>query len=128
VDRRLVSQRDIVDETIAVTFGNGTSGEYPVARVKVKFDGEEYVVNAAAVQGLAEDVLLGRDVPLHKHMAHRLPRREQMELLQKLAEINKMELKKTLGGEGVKAILTRSQKKMQSVPSRIQEDDVRTKE
>jgi hypothetical protein len=40
-----------------------------------------------------------------------------------------MKLKETLGGEGVKAILTRSQKKkMQRVPSRIQEDDVGTKE
>ena len=69
VDRRLVSSKDIGEESISVTFGNGTSGEYPLATVKIAFDGEEYQVRAAVVQGLAEDVLLGRDVPLHRHIA-----------------------------------------------------------
>ena len=59
VDRRLVSSKDIGEESISVTFGNGTSGEYPLATVKIAFDGEEYPVRAAVVQGLAKDVLLG---------------------------------------------------------------------
>ncbi len=40
-DRRLVPFEEIGKETITVTFGNGTSGEYPV---RVTFDGEEYNV------------------------------------------------------------------------------------
>ena len=40
----------------------------------------------AIVQDLTEEVLLGRDVPLHNHMVKHLPRGEQMELLHQLAE------------------------------------------
>ena len=59
IDRSLLSQKDIGQESIRVTFGNGTGGEYPLATVKVKFYGEEYDVKAAVVQDLAEEVLLG---------------------------------------------------------------------
>ena len=69
----LVDLDDIGEESIRVSFGNGTTGEYPLAKVRIMFDGEEYQVNAAVVQGLA-DVLLGWDVPLHLHIAKRLPK------------------------------------------------------
>ena len=61
-----------------VTFGNGITGIYPLASVTVDFDGVEYQVEAAVVE---EDVLLRRDVLLHRHIVKRLPREEQMELL-----------------------------------------------
>ena len=47
---------------------------YPLAPVRVKIDEEEYCVKPAIVQDLAEEVLLGRDVPLHKHLVKRLPK------------------------------------------------------
>ena len=81
VNMSLISPADIREESIVVTFGNGASDEYPLAPIRVKFDGEEYCVKAAIVHDLVEEVLLGRDVPLHKHMVKRLPRREQMDLL-----------------------------------------------
>ena len=34
----------------------------------MKIDEEEYCVKVGIVQDLTEEVLLGRDVPLHKHM------------------------------------------------------------
>ena len=110
VDRRLVPVKDIGDETITVTFGNGTSGEYPLAPVRVTFDGDEYEVKAAVVQGLTEDVLLGRDVPLHKHMVSRLPRGEQMDLLRQLAEKHHVQIQETKEEETAMAVMTRSQK------------------
>ena len=116
VDRRLVPLKDIAEETITVTFGNETSGEYPLATVQVMFDGEEYNVKAAVVQGLPEDVLLGRHVPLHKHMVKRLPR-EQMELLRQLARDHEVPIKEAVSdekiteGEAVLAVTTRSQQK-----------------
>ena len=91
-DRRLVPFEEIGKETITVTFGNGTSGEYPLAPVRVTFDGEEYNVKAAVVQGLPEDVLLGRDVPLHKHIVKRLPKKDQVELLKQLARDHQVTL------------------------------------
>ena len=50
-------------------------------------------MKAAIVQDLGEEALLGRDVPLHKHMVKRLPRGLQMELLHQLARDNKVKLK-----------------------------------
>ena len=43
VKRSLISPSDIREESIVVTFGNGTSGEYPLAPVRVKIDDEEYI-------------------------------------------------------------------------------------
>ena len=88
VKRSLRSPSDIGEETIVVTFGNGTSGEYPLALVRVKIDNEEYCVKAATF----DEVLLGRDVPLHKHMVKRLSKEDQMELLQQLAKDNRIQL------------------------------------
>ena len=55
-------------------------------------DNEEYCVEAEVVQDLVEEVLLGRDVPLCKHMVKRLPREEQMGLLRQLARDNRIQL------------------------------------
>ncbi len=109
VDRRLVPFEEIGKETITVTFGNGTSGEYPLA--PVTFDGEEYNVKAAVVQGLPEDVLLGRDVPLHKHIVKRLPKKDQVELLKQLARDHQVTLEDCTEEETVLAVTTRAQKK-----------------
>ncbi len=107
VNRNLIAGEDIGEESIRVTFGNGTAGEYPLATVKVKFDGEEYTVKAAVVENLAEEVLLGRDVPLHRHIVKRLPKEEQVELIKQLAEDNHMCVQ-----EGTAlAVTTRAQKK-----------------
>ena len=49
-------------------------------------------MKASIVQNLAEEVLLGRDVLLHKHMVRWLPRSEQMDLLRQLAKDNEVQL------------------------------------
>ena len=54
VNRDLISPADIEEETIVVNFGNGATGEYLLASIKVKMDGEEYQVKAAVVRDLAE--------------------------------------------------------------------------
>ena len=109
VDRRLVPVKDISEETITVTFGNGTSGEYPLAPVRVTFDGDEYEVKAAVVQGLTGDVLSGRDVPLHKHMVSRLPRGEQMDLLRQLAEKHHVQIQETKEEETAMVVMTQAE-------------------
>ncbi|XP_019854474.1 PREDICTED: uncharacterized protein LOC109583528 [Amphimedon queenslandica] len=113
VDRKFVALKDIEKETIGVTFGNGTYGEYPLASVRITFDGEDYQVKAAVVQGLAEDVLLGRDVPLHKHMAKRLPKSEQIELLKQLAKEHQIDIGeiKESEDESALAVMTRAQRR-----------------
>ena len=64
------------------------------------------------MQDLAEEVLLGRDVPLHKHMVKRLPRGEQMELLHQLARDNKVQLKeRPEDDERALAVVTRAQER-----------------
>ena len=127
VRRSLISPSDIGEETIVVTFGNGTSGEYPLAPVRVKIDNKEYCVKAAIVQDLAEEVLLGRDVPLHKHMVKRLFKEDQMELLQQLAKDNGIQLEGRSDNsdqERVLAVLTRSQKKKLHQQQSIQDKDL----
>ena len=94
VNRRLVSEEDIGRETIRVTFGNGATGEYPLADVRMRFDEDEYYIRAAVVQDLAEEVLLGRDVLLHKHIVCQLPETDQMALLQQLARAHGVEISK----------------------------------
>ena len=71
-------------------------------------------MKAAIVQDLAEEVLLGRDVPLHKHMVKRLSKEDQLELLQQLAKDNGIQLEERpdiSDQERVLAVLTRAQKK-----------------
>ena len=70
----MIQPSDIGEESIVVTFGNETSGEYALAPVRVKIDNEEYCVKAVIVKDLAEEVLLRRDVPLHKLIVRRLSR------------------------------------------------------
>ena len=76
VKRSLISPSDIGEEAIVLTFGNGTSGKYPLAPLRVKIDNEEYCVKASIVQDLAEEVLLEIDVPPHKHMVKRLSKED----------------------------------------------------
>ena len=128
VRRNLISPTDIGERSIVVTFGNGTCGEYPLATISVKVDEQEYRLEAAVVQDLAEEVLLGRDVPLYKHMVKRLSQEEKVELLQQLAK----ETGVTLGvvqseerpeKEKALAIMTRAQSR-----ARNQNDAVESQE
>ena len=113
VDRRLVQVKDLKEDRIKVIFGNQSSGEYPLADVRIIFDKEEYLVEAAVVENLAEDVLLGQDIPLHKHMVKRLDRKEQLELLCQLKEdISEDQLE----GEAL-AVKTRAMRKQQETTS-----------
>ena len=59
---------------------NGQKTKYPVARVKIVLDGKEVAVAA----DLPEDVLLGVDVPLVRHILPRLSEEEQQESLKTL--------------------------------------------
>ena len=54
VRRSLISPTDIGEKPIVVTFGNGTSGEYPVATIDVRIDKEEYRLEAVVVSNLVE--------------------------------------------------------------------------
>ena len=92
VNRSLISPTNIGEETIVITFGNGASDKYSLAPIRVKIEEEEYCVKATIVQDLAEVVLLGRDVPLHKYMVKCLPRGKQMELLHQLGRDNNVQL------------------------------------
>ena len=62
---------------------NGHQATFPIARVQIKVDGEIYNVEAAVTLHLPEDMLLGMDVPLMKHIARRL-REDEKELLAEL--------------------------------------------
>ena len=124
VNRSLISPTDIGEKSIVVTFGNGTCGEYPLATINVKIDDEEYCLEAAVVQDLVEEVLLGRDVPLCKHLVKRLPQEEQMELLQQLAKDNKIQLEdRRKEDDRALAVVTRAQKR-----ARTHEDAVESQE
>ena len=92
VNRSLISPTDYGEETVVVTFGNVASDKYPLPLIRVKNDDEEYCVEAAILQDLADEVLLGRDIPQHKHMVKCLPKGEHMALLQQLAGDNKVQL------------------------------------
>ena len=69
-------------------------------------------MKASIVQNLAEEVLLGRDVLLHKHMVRWLPRSEQMDLLRQLAKDNEVQLAtESENMESALAGMTRVQKR-----------------
>ena len=70
------------------------------------FDDDECYIRAAVVPDLAEEVLLGRDVPLHKHTVCRLPETDQMALLQQLARAHGVEISKD---DVALAVTTRAQ-------------------
>ena len=78
----------------------------------MKIDEEEYCVKAATVQDLAEEVLLRRDVPLHKHLVKCLPKWELMELLLQLARDNKVQVEERLeDNERALAVVTSAQER-----------------
>ena len=56
---------------------NGQKTKYPVARVKIVLDGKEYNREIAVAADLSEDVLLGVDVPLVRHILPQLSEEEQ---------------------------------------------------
>ena len=60
---------------------------------------------------MAEEVLLGRDVPLHKHIVKQLPKREWMELLQQLVNTNHICIEKVAMEKTALQAMTRAQKK-----------------
>ena len=72
-------------------------------------DGEEYQVKAAVVRDLSEEVLLGRDVPLHRHMVKCLSKTEHLDLLRQLAKDNGIRLQDSM--EGAMSVVTYAQKK-----------------
>ena len=117
VDKRFVRAEDLKKDKIRVTFGNQSSGEYPLANVRIIFDNEEYCVEAAVVENLAEDVLLGQDVPLHKHMVKRLSKEEQLELLRQLKKDNEDQAEKSVEGEILMAKTRAMRKKEQRTTS-----------
>ena len=55
-----------------------------MARVKIVLDGEKYNKEVAVAADLPEDVLLGIDVPLVRHILPRLSEEEQLEVLKTL--------------------------------------------
>ena len=74
------SQQEPEDLT-GISESDNPGANSPIATIMVRIDDEEYCLEAAVVQDLVEEVLLGRDVPLCKHMVKCLPQEEQMDLL-----------------------------------------------
>ena len=107
----MISPADIGVESIVITFGSGTSGEYPLPPFRVKIDGEEYCLKDAIVQNLASEVLLGRDVPLQKHIVKRLPKWEQMDLLHHLARENEVQLEERPEDKKALAVVTHAEER-----------------
>ena len=73
------------------------------------------------------EVLLGRDMPLHKLMVKRLSKEDQMEVLQQLAKDNGIQLEgrpDNIEQERVLAVLTRAQKKKLHQQQSIQDKDL----
>ena len=117
MDKRLIRVEDLKKDKIRVTFGNQSSGEYPLANVRIIFENEEYCVEAAVAENLAEDVLLGQDVPLHKHMVKRLSKEEQLELLHQLKKDNEDQAEENVEGEILMAKTRAMRKKEQRTTS-----------
>lgn len=81
VNRSYISPTNITEESIVVTFDKRASGKYSLTLVRGKIVDKECCMKPTIVQDLAEEVLLVRDISLHKRMVKSLPRKEQMELL-----------------------------------------------
>ena len=128
VDKRLVQAVDLKKDKIRVTFGNQSYGEYPLASMRIRFDNEEYCVEAAVVENLAEDVLLGQDVPLHKHMVKRLSKEEQLELLHQLKKDNEDQAEESVEGEILMAKRRAMRKKEQETTSSERERSTTSEE
>ena len=86
----------------------------------MKFDGEEYDVKAAVVQDLAEEMLLGRDVPLHRHIAKRLPKKRTGGIVVTTSKSNNI----CIPEDTALAVMTRARKKKldQRSNNRTQDD------
>ena len=65
-------------------------------------------MKAAVVKDLAEEVLLGRYVPLHRHMVKCLSKTEQLDLLRQLAKDNGICLEDSM--EEAMSVVMRAQK------------------
>ena len=63
---------------------NGLKTNYPVAKVTIVLDGEEYNREVAVAADLPKDVLLGIDVPLVRHILPRFNDEEQQKVLKTL--------------------------------------------
>ena len=68
VHSKFVSEAMKMGGFIELWSANGQKTKYPVVRVKIVLDGEEYNREVAVAAKLPEDVLLGVDVPLVWHI------------------------------------------------------------
>ena len=66
VNRRFVPQVSNTGRWVSMCNTTGTQ-RYPVARVEIEIDGEQYVGEVAVSDKLQEDALLGADIPLWVH-------------------------------------------------------------
>ena len=81
---------------------NGQRLSYPFAKVTIELDGEFYKQEVAVADDLPEEVLLGADMPLMKHITRCLRKSEQQELLQVLLTQQQQEINSLV-------VVTRSQ-------------------
>ena len=84
VHSKFVSEAMKTGGFIELWSANGQKTKYSVARVKIVLDGKEYNREVAVAADLPEDVLLGVDVPLVRHILPRLSKEEQQEALKTL--------------------------------------------
>ena len=84
VHSKFVSEVMKMGGFIELWSANGQKTKNPVARVRIVLDGEEYDREVAVAAHLPENVLLGVDVPLVRHILPRLGEEEQQEALKTL--------------------------------------------
>ena len=84
VHPRFVAEGMKTGKSAILWSANGQRSSYPFAKVTIELDGEFYEREMAVAVDLPEEVLLGVDVPLMKHIARRLGKNEQKELLEVL--------------------------------------------
>ena len=63
VHRRLVTDEDILDDTVDIKCAHGDTMSYPLAAVKIAIGGKEIITTAAASSTLPTSALFGWDVP-----------------------------------------------------------------
>ena len=84
VHLRFVAEGMEMGKSAILWSANGQRSSYPFAKVTIELDGEFYEQEVAVAVDLPQEVLLGVDVPLMKHIARCLRKNEQQELLEVL--------------------------------------------
>ena len=93
VHPRFIAEGMNLGKSTILWSSNRQRSSYPFAKVTIELDGEFYEGEVAVAVDLPEEVLLGVDVPLMKHIARHLRKSEQQELLEVLQSQRQQKIK-----------------------------------